>query len=133
MELDLPKPVSYPPSLECTRAGMWHTYLQKYVCEYKKLASIGKIHFFRQKKSEKVFCRLTLCKSEFGIFTWLTNSGFGPMTVAQWLSNLKIGGSNPAAGSGTVREKMAVKTFLFSDELTRNDGSTRQPRRFNSS
>jgi hypothetical protein len=38
---------------------------------------------------------------------------FWPVKVAQWLSNLKIGGSNPATGSGTVREKMAVKPFSF--------------------
>jgi hypothetical protein len=54
---------------------------------------------------------VNLLDINFGIFTCPANSGFGPMTVAQWLNNPKIGGSNPAAG--TVREKMAVKPFLF--------------------
>ena len=56
---------------------------------------------------------MNLLYINFGIFTCPANSGFWPVTVVQWLNNPKIGGSNPATGSGTVREKMAVKTIFF--------------------
>jgi len=35
--IELPTPVSHPPSQECTRTATRHTHPQKYICKYKNI------------------------------------------------------------------------------------------------